>query len=55
MQKNHNDRVKDYLGKMKGMSIEEIVNHGAQLINRKDDEVNYANPKQQAIIDSTRS
>ena len=29
LQRNHDDRVKDYLDRMKGLSIDEIVNSAA--------------------------
>lgn len=31
LQKNHSDRVKDYLDKMKGLSIDDIVNNRVQI------------------------
>ena len=33
--KNHDDRVKDYLDQMKGLSIEEIINNTATISAKK--------------------
>ena len=58
LQKNHDDRVKDYLKKMKGLSIDEIVNSGSLLQqqnqNRDEESVN-GNAKQRGIVESTRN
>ncbi len=55
--KNIDDRIKDYLTKMDGLSIDEIVKGGTFLSPRKpqQEEPTFGTQKQMQIIDNTRS
>lgn len=56
--KNLDDRIQDYLNKMEGLTVDEIVKGGSlQHTPRKtrEDETIFGTAKQQQIVDQTRS
>ena len=47
--------MKDYLKKMEGMKIDDIVNSGALIQSQRQEEPAQGNAKQQQIVDNTRT
>ena len=54
LRKNHDDRVIDYMSKMKGMTIEEIVNGKQAFEEGSSSRVGDQTPRQKQILNSLR-